>query len=240
MNYRRLYEKIIENRKQTPVDGYTEKHHIIPRSLGGSDNKENLVDLTAKEHFLCHYLLTKMYKKESLNWYKMNHAFTFMKTNSYTQNRYFNSRLYEALKENRSIVMSSVQSGTGNSQYGTMWISNIELKESKKIKKTDPIPKGWITGRNKWNSKIRKNNNIRKRKYEQHVLLYRNFIKKQQKENIIKQTIILWDEFKNGNYYSLSEFCREQNICKMTTSNRFRKYIKEYASKSKRGTPFRS
>lgn len=40
--------------------GYFEKHHIIPRSLGGTDELSNLVKLTAKEHFICHLLLTKM------------------------------------------------------------------------------------------------------------------------------------------------------------------------------------
>ena len=39
------------------------------------------------------------------------------------------------------------QKGKNNSQYGTMWIYNIELKQSKKIKKSDPIPDGWKVGR---------------------------------------------------------------------------------------------
>jgi hypothetical protein len=39
---------------------YVEVHHIVPRSLGGTDDPANLVKLTAKEHFVCHLLLTKM------------------------------------------------------------------------------------------------------------------------------------------------------------------------------------
>lgn len=46
-------------------DVYYEKHHIVPKSLGGSNRKENLVLLTAREHFLCHWLLTKMYEGEA-------------------------------------------------------------------------------------------------------------------------------------------------------------------------------
>jgi hypothetical protein len=42
---------------------------------------------------------------------------------------------------------SVYQSGKGNSQYGTMWIHNVTLKENKKIKKTDNIPDGWLHGR---------------------------------------------------------------------------------------------
>ncbi len=39
---------------------YYEGHHVIPKCLGGANDKENIVLLTGREHFLCHYLLTKM------------------------------------------------------------------------------------------------------------------------------------------------------------------------------------
>ena len=39
------------------LDGYVEMHHILPRSHGGSDTKSNLVALTAREHYLAHWLL---------------------------------------------------------------------------------------------------------------------------------------------------------------------------------------
>lgn len=59
--YTKWYYQIV-NAAQTRsnVVGYTEKHHIIPKSLGGSNSKTNLVVLTAREHFICHRLLTKM------------------------------------------------------------------------------------------------------------------------------------------------------------------------------------
>lgn len=52
MNYTKIYNLIIEKRKVVIPTGYVEEHHIIPRSLGGSDDKSNLVKLTAKEHFI--------------------------------------------------------------------------------------------------------------------------------------------------------------------------------------------
>ena len=61
MNYEKLYQSIIKNRQRTPYNGYTEKHHIIPRCLDGSDDEINLVRLSAREHYICHYLLTKMH-----------------------------------------------------------------------------------------------------------------------------------------------------------------------------------
>jgi hypothetical protein len=70
--YTTWYYRIIENAKIRLLNGYTERHHIIPKSLGGSDNSENIVTLTAKEHFVCHRLLTKM--TEGNQRYKMLHA----------------------------------------------------------------------------------------------------------------------------------------------------------------------
>ena len=61
MNYRKIYDEIVIRRKRELACGYTEKHHIMPRCLGGTDDGDNIVVLTAREHFLCHWLLTKMY-----------------------------------------------------------------------------------------------------------------------------------------------------------------------------------
>ena len=58
--YTRIYFSIIDNAKLRKIDSYTESHHILPKSLGGSNNKDNIVDLTAREHYICHLLLTKM------------------------------------------------------------------------------------------------------------------------------------------------------------------------------------
>jgi len=60
--YKKLYHSIISKAltRVREEDVYYEFHHIIPLSLGGSNDKSNLVALTAKEHFICHYLLTKI------------------------------------------------------------------------------------------------------------------------------------------------------------------------------------
>ena len=61
MNYQKIYEQIINRGKSRTLEGYKERHHIIPRCMGGSDEADNLVDLTPEEHYLCHQLLVKMY-----------------------------------------------------------------------------------------------------------------------------------------------------------------------------------
>src|SRR5581483_7361211 len=59
--YQRWYDAIIERGKGRSLKCYREAHHIVPRSLGGDDDPANLVDLTYREHFLVHWLLTKIY-----------------------------------------------------------------------------------------------------------------------------------------------------------------------------------
>ena len=151
MNYENIYDNIIKYRKENPAKGYTERHHILPRSLGGDDSIENLVSLTAREHFICHCLLAKMYKKNTTKWRKMNHAFLMMKSANVQQQRYFNSRLYEYARVHFSAVMSHSQQGDKNSQYGKMWICNLKTGENKKVSKCDELPDHWIRGRNKIN-----------------------------------------------------------------------------------------
>ena len=59
--YTRWYNNIISSAiARSPKNDYFEKHHIIPKSLGGSNKVSNIVKLTAREHFVCHLLLTKM------------------------------------------------------------------------------------------------------------------------------------------------------------------------------------
>ena len=65
MNYNRIYNQLIDNAKQRnwtrkTAPEYVEQHHIIPRSLKGSDLKENTVYMPATDHFKCHQLLTEM------------------------------------------------------------------------------------------------------------------------------------------------------------------------------------
>lgn len=61
MNYARIYSEFIENRreKELGLTGYVEVHHIRPRCMGGGDEDENLIRLTAEDHFFAHILLAK-------------------------------------------------------------------------------------------------------------------------------------------------------------------------------------
>lgn len=91
MNYQSHYEKLISKAKsRTELLEYSEKHHIIPKSLGGSNAKSNIVALTGREHFLAHMLLAKIHGKG------LWQAARMMQNKSKVQpERMSNSRLYE-------------------------------------------------------------------------------------------------------------------------------------------------
>lgn len=66
--YQRWYEALcVQVRGRSIPACYTEVHHIQPRSLGGSDDETNLVRLTYREHYICHWLLTKFHTGANLS-----------------------------------------------------------------------------------------------------------------------------------------------------------------------------
>jgi len=63
MNYKKLYENLLKKHgSEVKPEYYAERHHIIPRSLGGSDESSNLTYLSPKAHFVSHLLLWKIHR----------------------------------------------------------------------------------------------------------------------------------------------------------------------------------
>lgn len=108
--YNFYYNSIITRAKSRTLGGYSEKHHVIPKCLGGTDDKSNLVRLTAREHFICHLLLVKMVEGKAK--YQMIKAAEMMTIRNKHQNRYqITSRLYEKLKRDAAEAMSILTKG---------------------------------------------------------------------------------------------------------------------------------
>lgn len=61
MDYQRIYRDFIVDRKARPPIGYSERHHILPRCMGGGDDPSNLINLSAEDHIFAHLLLAKAY-----------------------------------------------------------------------------------------------------------------------------------------------------------------------------------
>lgn len=99
IHHKNRYDKLIKFYQDNLVDGFLEKHHILPRCMGGNDDKENLVLLPVRVHFIAHYLLYKTYPENE----KLAHAFAMMGVNNKFQHR--SSKLYEKSRIARSLAL---------------------------------------------------------------------------------------------------------------------------------------
>jgi hypothetical protein len=131
--YTLWYNQIISKAQNRIVEGYTECHHIQPRSLGGADTPDNLVELTAREHFVCHWLLTKTTTGEDR--YKMLNALRMMRAEKEGQQRYetaITSRVYESIKQEYAQLQSKRYSGENNPMYGDKFYRSEDGKQRQK------------------------------------------------------------------------------------------------------------
>lgn len=135
--YTKWYFNIIKNaRERKDVLSYYEKHHIIPKSLGGDNAEKNIIALSAKEHYICHHLLTKMCKNKK-DIHKMNYAYFFMHTNpSKIEERYYTSRSYEYSKLLMSETKRENSIGEKNHFYGKSHNKKTKDKMSKSWNKS--------------------------------------------------------------------------------------------------------
>lgn len=130
MTYQKIYNQIIEKYKQLNLKKlkrddknyiYLESHHIIPRCVGGLDKEENLVNLPAREHFICHLLLTKIYKGTKFEYKLWTAMHRFIYGNDMKNKIKITSNKYKIIKENFSKFRSEVNKGEGNPNYGNRW-----------------------------------------------------------------------------------------------------------------------
>lgn len=120
--YTKWYNSIISKARDREIESYTETHHIIPKSLGGTNDKNNLVKLTAREHFICHLLLVKMV--EGKQKVKMANAAFMLTVTSKTQDRYkITNRQYEHIK----LQMSILNKGKSSPKKGTKVTDPVKL-----------------------------------------------------------------------------------------------------------------
>lgn len=145
MNYQKIYDQLMQKRKQYPLykggDVYCEKHHIKPRSLGGGNECDNLINLTAREHYIAHCLLVKiaeqlndhnMYNRMIRAWNRMR-----IKPSNGQQSRldciHVDSKLYEVFRKK----FIERNSGINNSFYGKVVVRD-KCNNILVVEKTDP------------------------------------------------------------------------------------------------------
>lgn len=162
MNYQRIYNQIIERAQNRTLEGYKEKHHILPKCLGGSNDKENLVELTAREHFLCHMLLCEIYPKEN----KLKHALFLMSIGKQRiKEKYYiiGSRVYERIKK----------------EYSQFLIGKKQSQETKD-KKSKKMKEIWE------NKDTYEKTQIAQKRWETRIINGTNTVSTKQAQNISK------------------------------------------------------
>ena len=166
MNYKIIYDNIIGNAKirglkKTNLNYYTEKHHIVPHCLNGTDESSNLVLLTAREHFVCHQLLYKMYKNTEFN---APLLLAISKMCSSTNNHIRNNKLYSwyriklsnHMKVNNPMFNDEIRSRTTKTR-----MKNISLGLIKPIQHTDTA-KSEFSKRMKLNNPMKNDETVNK------------------------------------------------------------------------------
>lgn len=144
--YEKWYKDITKRGQTRLIEMYTEMHHIIPRSLGGLNSKENITNLTAREHFICHWLLTKIYKNGEEH-EKMIYALRLMRAENKNQFRYYTkitARVYENLKIEYSKIQSENMIGVNNPMYGKTHSTEVKKQISNRMKIDNPVLKDGV------------------------------------------------------------------------------------------------
>ncbi len=132
--YKIITRALSENRSKSSI--FNQRHHIIPKSVGGTNEPTNLVNLTYKEHRVCHCLLIKM----QINFQdeiKMRHAYGFFNKSSV-----FNGPRYRRGKDNifstpkiieqvrtRMLNNNPMKDPVTQEKRLTSWKANRALKE---------------------------------------------------------------------------------------------------------------
>jgi hypothetical protein len=136
------YLRLIEYAKLYPSEGRVEKHHIVPRSMGGNNKKDNLVALSLRLHFLAHWLLWKAYKNA-----KMANAFWTMACCNGSK---LNSKTYVMVRNLAADAISKSRLGKTTSDKQKQIVSKLmsdrvvspetrqKISEAKRGKKQSP------------------------------------------------------------------------------------------------------
>lgn len=200
--YHNTYFKIINRAQQRTLDNGVkfEVHHIIPRSLGGNDDDDNLVKLTLKEHWVCHRLLVK-FLNDPTALRKMYNALFIMAVKDY---RTINGRIYQYIKENivpwnkglKGVTTNLPMTEEVKQQLSDLWKGKKRPQEHR-----DAMRMGWEkakkNGYQPWNKGITGS------------------------KGPCQRTVLISPDGKQYTYESMKQGCKEHNLLytKMSSVN---------------------
>ena len=106
MDYKKQYYLLINRAVGRQLNGYKERHHIVPKCMGGTNEPDNLVYLTAEEHFVAHQLLMRMYPNNS------SLAFAcFSMTMNAPSHKRANNKMFGWLKRHKQAILKERYKG---------------------------------------------------------------------------------------------------------------------------------
>jgi hypothetical protein len=146
MNYQKIYDLIIHQAqcrvnatasKRCRLAGY-EKHHIIPKCAGGTNDSSNLVFLTPREHFICHALLVKFCNPEHLK--ALRYALGMMRS----RGKIVSSRLYQFVREQHRVAIATDRLGKKHSEETKQKISAAHSGRKRSPEQCENIRKAQL------------------------------------------------------------------------------------------------
>lgn len=137
MNYILHYNALIAKRIKNPANTtntYTEVHHIVPKCLGGTNEDSNLVCLTAKEHYMAHVLLCKIYPNNASLLYAWNMMSNMGNDICRHNVRLYQAYRYESLRKQFSLACSESRKGFKHTEETKQKMSKSALGRKSKLK----------------------------------------------------------------------------------------------------------
>ncbi|WVX87499.1 homing endonuclease [Vibrio phage EniLVp02] len=239
MNYQKIYWDIINRAIGRTIEGYTEKHHVYPACLCRYSKRfgeredylfdrnadDLIVKLTAREHYVAHQLLAKMYPTEP----GLQLAAYAMTLNSDTHIR--NNRLYEWVRRRHANAMSESQAGKRNTQYGRRfkWMHHPDDRRTAKvpIDQVDKFVKAGYEFGLKPESERYLANRINKRGIPP---ISPDEAKERRRVEGRQLAIHRFTTFIEGDYPSINQFAAELGISHVAIVKSFKRYIPGYSN----------
>lgn len=227
MNYKKIYDTLIEKARTRELDSqYYEKHHIVPRCQGGTDEPSNLVKLTPEEHYVAHQLLAKAHPTHR----GLMHAALMMCVNRPSNKLY--GWIRRRVSESQSLKMLS-ESPTKDKR----WISNeTETIFIDKHLAAQAIDEGThIAGKRAVRADC--GHLVRDRCIPCEDNKRKALAQRSEDAKVMARE--LFEEFKNSSATSVCEFAKVKGTSQPRLSMLWKKHIPEYNSQRRHGKSFK-
>ena len=137
--YKNTYDSLIQKGltrglKKGVLGYYTEKHHILPRCMGGKDVNSNYVLLTAREHIIAHMLLACIYPENPDLIFSVTKMFSIGKTKRLEGIERVSTRLLSIFKEEQSRIQLGKTLTESHKKNLSISHKGIKLSEETKEK----------------------------------------------------------------------------------------------------------